>query len=147
MKYDSGEMYSVANRVGRLLEIRVASPFSMNDAMALFKQIYKTMPRAKGLALVIADLRGLRVVDPEVVDLVTGFMRMDNPYVERNAFLLSDSGAMLVIQSDRMVKQTGVQSRRTFRVRGDCETWMAEVLSLEENARMKAFLDEHGAGR
>src|SRR5437899_1833791 len=107
-------MFSVSNRVGRLLEIRVSSPFSMNDAMALFKQIYKTMAREKGQALVIADLRALRVVDPQVVDLVTGFMRMDNPYVERNAFLLSDQSAMLQIQSDRMVKQTGAASRKTF---------------------------------
>jgi hypothetical protein len=136
-------MFSVANRVGRLLELRVSSPFSITDAMAMFKQIYKTMPRSKGLALVMADLRGLRVVDPEVVDLVTGFMRMDNPYVERNAFLLSEHSAMLAIQGDRMVKQAGTPSRKTFRHREEAESWMDEVLSVEERAQLRLFLDEH----
>ena len=135
-------MYSVANRAGRLLEIRVGSPFTVPDAMALFKQIYKTMPREKGLALVIADLRNLRLVDPAVVDLVTGFMRLDNPYVERNAFLVSEGSALLQIQSDRMVKQLGAASRRAFRHREEAEAWMAEVLSPVERARMRLFLDE-----
>ncbi len=135
-------MYSVANRVGRLLEIRVGSPFNTQDAMALFKQIYRTMPRERGLALVIADLRNLKLVDPDVVDLVTGFMRLDNPYVERNAFVFSDASALTLIQSERMLKQTGTPTRRAFRRRTEAEAWMAEVLSIEERARMEAFLDE-----
>ncbi len=135
-------MYSVANRAGRLLEIRVASPFTAQDAMAMFKQIYRTMPREKGLALVIADLRALRLIDPDVVDLVTGFMRLDNPYVERNAFLVSDASALLLIQSERMVKQSGTTMRRSFRLRTEAETWMGELLSPVERARMKVFLDE-----
>src|SRR2546423_12243947 len=105
-------MFSADNHTGRLLEIRITSPFNAADAMALFKRIYKVMPREKGLALVFADLRGLRVVDPEVVDMVTGFMRLDNPYVERNAFLVNDGSALLQIQSERMVKQTGAPTRR-----------------------------------
>ena len=137
------EMFSVSNHVGRLLELRVSSPFSTADAMAMFKQIYKTMPRNKGLALVIADLRGLRVVDPEVVDLVTSFMRTDNPYVERNAFLLSEHSATLAIQGERMVKQAGTPTRKTFRHRDEAEHWMDEVLSAEESAQLRVFLDEH----
>ena len=135
-------MYSAENHTGRLLEIRVVSPFNAADAMALFKRIYKVMPRQKGLALVFADLRGLRVIDPEVVDMVTGFMRLDNPYVERNAFLLSEGSALLQIQGDRMIKQTGAASRRAFRHRDEAEAWMAEVLSPVERARMRLFLDE-----
>ena len=100
------------------------------------------MPRDKGLALVFADLRGLRVVDPEVVDMVTGFMGMDNPYVERNAFLVAESSALLQIQSERMIKQTGASSRRAFRHRNEAEAWMAEVLTPVERARMRLFLDE-----
>ncbi len=135
-------MFSAENHTGRLLEVRVASPFAVADAMALFKRIYKIMPRDKGLALVFADLRGLRVVDPEVIDLVTGYMRLDNPYVERNAFLLSEGSAMLHIQGERMIKQTGATSRRTFHDRAEAEAWMAEVLAPVERARMHRFLDE-----
>jgi hypothetical protein len=135
-------MFSVENHTGRLLEIRVVSPFTTADAMALFKRIYKVMPREKGLALVMADLRGLRVVDPEVVDLVTGFMRMDNPYVERNAFLVAEGSALLQIQSERLVKQIGAQQRRNFRVRAEAEAWMGEVLTPVEKTRMRLFLDE-----
>jgi hypothetical protein len=134
-------MFSVANQVGALLEIRVGSPFSMEDAMTLFKQIYRTMPRGK-MVRVIADLRGLRVVDPAIIDVVTTFMKQDNPFVERHAFLLPDSGALLGIQSDRMLKQIGAITRRTFRQREEAEVWMAEILSFEEKRRLNAFLDE-----
>jgi hypothetical protein len=134
-------MFSVANRAGSLLEIRVVAPFSMQDAMALFKQIYRTMPKGR-VARVIADLRGLRIVDPDVVDMVTNFMRMDNPGVERNAFLLPDTGALLAIQSERMLKTLGAESRRSFRHREEAEAWMREILTLEEKLRLTAFLDE-----
>jgi hypothetical protein len=135
------DVFSVANSAGSLLEIRVSSPFSMQDAMRLFKQIYKTMPRGR-VARVVADLRGLRIVDPDVVDLVTNFMKMDNPAVERNAFVLPDSGALLGIQSDRMLRTLGVESRRSFRHREEAEQWMAEVCTPEERHRMSLFLDE-----
>ncbi len=134
-------MFSVANRAGQLLEIRVTAPFSMEDAGALFKQIYKTMPRGR-VARVIVDLRGLRIVNPDVVDMVTVFMKQDNPFVERNAFLLPDTGALLAIQGDRMLKQLGVITRRAFRYRAEAEDWLREILSLEERIRLAAFLDE-----
>jgi len=135
-------MYTVANRIGRLLEIRVASPFSVTDAMQLFKQIYKTMPRDKGQALVMADLRLLRIVDPEIIDIVAGYMRMDNPYVERNALLLPPSGALVSIQTERLLKAQGAESRRAFHNRKDAESWLGEACSAMEKARMKSFLDE-----
>jgi hypothetical protein len=135
-------MFEVANRCGRLLEIRVASPFSLDDAGALFKQIYRVMKRDRGLALVMADLRGLRIVDPEIIDMVTVFMRQDNPYVERNAFLISTASALLQIQSDRMLKQTGSPTRRSFSRRGDAEAWLSEPMNAEERARLNRFLDE-----
>jgi hypothetical protein len=137
-------MHSVDHRVGQLLEIRAASPFTLDDASALFKQIYRVMPRDSGLARVIVDLRGLRVVDPAVVDLVTGFMQMDNPMVERNAFLLPESGSLVQMQSERMLKQVGSPSRRAFRHRQEAEDWMAEILTPAEHARLIAFLNEGG---
>jgi hypothetical protein len=135
-------MFSVTNHVGRLLEIRIASPFPRDDVTPLFKQIYRVMKRDRGLALVMADLRGLRVVDPDIVDLVTNFMRLDNPYVERNAFLLSAGSATLVIQGERMLKQIGVSSRRAFRLREEAEEWLAETMTPPERARLTQFLDE-----
>jgi hypothetical protein len=138
-------MFHVANPVGRLLEIRVASPLSLYDAMTLFKQIYRVMPRERGLACVIADLRNLHVVEPEVIDLVSGYMRMDNLYVERNAFLLpdTDASATVLSLSEELVNQINAPSRRLFRVRAEAEKWIGEVTSDIERARMKAFLDEH----
>ena len=135
------EMFSVSNSVGQLLEIRVVSPFSINDAGALFKQIYKAMPRGR-FARVICDLRHLRVVDPEIIDLVSGMMRLDNPYVERNAFLIPGTGALLSLQSERMLKQLGAANRRSFSDRQEAEDWMAEILTPEEQTRLATFLDE-----
>lgn len=134
-------MFTVSNHVGQLLEIRVSSPFSINDAAALFKQIYKTMPRGR-FARVICDLRSLRVVDPEIIDLVSGMMRQDNPFVERNALLMPNVGALITLQSERLMKQLGADNRRSFSDRAEAEQWMAELLAPEEQERLTAFLDE-----
>ncbi len=133
-------MFSVTNQVGELLEIRVASPLTMDDAMALFKQIYRTMPRGR-VARVIVDARGLRIVDPAVVDAVVMLMKQDNPSVERNAFLMHP-GALLAIQTDRMLKELGVTNRKAFHHRPDAESWLGEVCTAAERVRLHAFLDE-----
>jgi hypothetical protein len=133
-------MFSVVNTVGDLLEIRVASPLSMDDAMALFKKIYKTMPRGR-TSRVIVDARGLRIVDPAVVDAVVLMMKQDNPWVARNAFLVAE-GALMAIQVERMLKELGVSNRKAFKVRRDAEDWLAEVCTPEERARLRRFLDE-----
>ncbi len=138
--YDANEMFSVANQIGDLLEIRVTSPLSMEDAMALFKKIYKTMPRGR-VSRVMVDARGLRIVDPAVVDAVVMLMRQDNPAVQRNAFLVHD-GAVLFIQMERMLKELGVSNRKSFQVRAEAEKWLGEVCTVEERARLRHFLDE-----
>jgi transposase len=133
-------MYSVAKPVGALLEIRVSSPLTMDDTMACFKQIYKTMPRGV-MSRVIVDARGLRIVDPAVVDAIIVMMRQDNPWVERNAFLMPES-ALIGIQSERMLKELGTSNRRSFHERTAAEEWLGEVCSIEERARLARFLDE-----
>lgn len=133
-------MFSVTHKVGGLLEIRVASPLSMDDAMALFKQIYKAMPRGT-VSRVMVDARGLRIVDPAVIDAIVIMMKQDNPAVQRNAFLL-DSGALLGIQAERMLKELGASNRRSFQLRSEAESWLGEVCSQEERARLRRFLDD-----
>ncbi|HEX8954036.1 MAG TPA: hypothetical protein VF945_19410 [Polyangia bacterium] len=134
-------MFTVSNTVGELLEIRVSSPFSLDDAGALFKKIYKTVPPGRS-SRVFCDLRQLRVVDPEIIDFVSGMMRQDNPFVERNALLMPPVGALITLQGDRLLKQLGTDNRRTFSNRGEAEAWMAERLPADEQARLAAFLDE-----
>ena len=138
-------MFSVDNAVGDLLEIRVSSPLSMDDAMALFKKIYKTFqihfPGRK--SRVIVDARGLRIVDPAVIDAVVVMMRQDNPSVERNAFLFPD-GALLAIQAERMLKELGTSNRRGFTTRAEAEGWLAELCTPDERRRLRHFLDETG---
>src|SRR5262249_46628600 len=133
-------MFSVANTVGDLLEIRVASPLTMDDAMALFKKIYKAIPRGRH-SRVIVDARGLRIVDPAVVDAVVIMMKQDNPWVERNAFLVAE-GALMAIQVERMLKELGVTNRKAFKVRSEAEEWLAEVCTGGERHRLREFLDE-----
>ncbi len=132
-------MFSVANTMGDLLEVRVASPVSMDEAMAMFKTIYKTMPRGR-VSRVIVDARNLRIVDPTIIDAVVTMMRQDNPFVERNAFLLPP-GALLFIQIERMLKELNVTNRKSFQDRATAERWLSEVCTPDERQRLRAFLD------
>src|SRR2546423_12071751 len=98
-------MFHVPIPIGRLLEIRLTSALYLYDAMNVFKQIYRVMPRERGPACVIADLRRVQSIEPEVIDLVSGYMRMDNPYVERNAFLLSATSASVLMHGEALMRQ------------------------------------------
>jgi hypothetical protein len=90
----------------------------------------------------MVDLRQLGLVDPQLIDRVVAFMRVENPRVERSAFLMGESGALQAMQLERMLKQAGSPSRRLFKSVSDAEAWLGELLTPAERARLRVFLSE-----
>lgn len=137
-------MFSAEIRVGRLLEVRMASPLPLYEAQALVQAIRKLVKATRAPSLGVIDMRGVRILDPDVVDFIAELMRRDNPWLARNAFLLADAGALKTLQIERMLKDGGSIARKAFRARAEAEAWLGQALDDAERARLAAFLDEHG---
>ena len=138
--------FTVATHVGRLIEVRVVPPLTMEDAVRFMQEVVRLTSLQTGKIVACTDLRtGTRTIDPDSIDLMAGIMRSENPRLERNALIVSAASATFVLQMERMVKTAGTAQRRIFRTRKEAESWLGEVLSGAERGRLRTFLDE-GSG-
>jgi hypothetical protein len=135
--------YSVGNPVGRLIEVRVQPPLSMEEAMRFIQDVVRVTNAHAGKIVAVTDLRSAtRSTDPDAIDFIAGIIRSENPKLERNALVVAPQAAMFTLQMERMVKSAGTLQRRIFRRRDEAEAWLGEVLGAAERVRMKSFLAE-----
>lgn len=142
-------MYSVANKVGRLIEMAIAAPVTIDEASRAFIEARACVSAvtARGeRAIIVADLHDADVFAPDVADKFTLLMRAQNPYMDRSATLVSE-GATSGLQFLRMIREAGNPARRVFKRRYELEVWLAEVLSPAEREHLHLFLDERGVYR
>ncbi len=134
----------VGNQVGRLIEVRVVPPVTMDEATTFMMDIVRLISAHQGKIVACTDLRaGTRTIDPDSIDFIASIIRSENPRLERNALVVSSLAPTFTLQMERMVKATGAgAARRVFKTRGEAEAWLGEVLSDAEKARLRLFLDE-----
>src|SRR5438445_7307764 len=135
--------FTVANHVGRLIEVRVVPPLSLDEATRFMQEVVRLTSLHQGKIVACTDLRtGMRTVDPDTIDLLAGIMRSENPRLERNALIVSPMSATFALQMERMDKTAAAPQRRIFRTRGEAEAWRGEVSSGAQRGRLRAFLDD-----
>jgi hypothetical protein len=134
----------VGNHVGRLFEMRVMPPVTMEETTRFLQDIVRLTTAQPAKIVACTDLRGaVRTTDPDTIDFIAGILRSENPRLERNALILSAASPTFMLQMERMVKTAANDRRRIFKTRGEAESWLAEVLTGAERARLRTFLDEH----
>lgn len=133
-------MITVANKVGKLCEVRIQSPISALEIGEMSRQIAEVVRRC-GTIRGVTDLRGAAVFPAELADQIVVFLRQDDRHIERGAFILNDS-AVLALQLDRVLRDSVNDRRRFFRDKRLLTTWLGEVLTPPEAERLSAFLAE-----
>ena len=135
---------SVTNRVGRLIEVRVVPPVTMDEATAFMMDIVRLISAHGGKIVACTDLRAAtRTIDPDSIDFIASLIKSENPRLERNGLVVSSLAPTFTLQMERMVKVSGAGSqRRVFKTRVEAEAWLGEVLAEPEKARLRQFLDE-----
>lgn len=139
-------MFSAENRIGRLVEIRLGV-FQSNDeikefAAACKREMGKALRRQPGkLAVVVTDLRNMRLLSPELFATITELMRGNNVMCERSGQITRKS-AVGGMQADRAVRDAGHVERRNFNDVDQLVAYLKEVLTEKEAARAHAFLLE-----
>jgi len=134
-------MFAVDVKVGRLLEVRLVAPVTVIDIdvtkgrLALF---FRTFP---GKLVACGDFSRADVFPQDVAARVLETFKQDNPKLERSGILVSPS-ALFSIQLERLVAQANNPARRCFRDSFELKTYLAGLLTHEENGRLVQFLAE-----
>ena len=132
-------MLTIENHVGRLLELRFASPMSMADLDGFHGAILRSMGTRNLVAC--TDLLGAKVFDQAVSTRLVSLIRQENPRVDRNAILVGES-AVFSMQTERIIREAGSPKRKAFRSSVELAEWLAEVLTAAEQAQLNVFLRE-----
>jgi hypothetical protein len=138
------------NREGRLIEVRIDSSLSVEETQKFRTRLWLILSGMEGRGIVIGDLLHAELFSPEVSEKLLEMLKHDNPKLERGAFILRASTAF-TMQIERLVGEAAAAAtnagklppmRRTFRDRESARSWLDEVLTTKEGARLAAFLAE-----
>ncbi len=188
-------MISVSHAVGRLAEIRMATPIAAEDLVTMQREIAGIVDRSPTRIVVCADLSAATIFPSDLADQFAKFFRVGNARLERSAIVVGS--ATFLMQVERLLREGGsrtdtasarennggrapgsdplgarrpdksvgvdphaprlrgdkgsdpnlakrITERRAFRNAAEAASWLGEVLTLEERARLQLFLD---AGR
>ena len=134
-------MYTIDNRVGRLIEIRVESPVTEEELSQFHDKIAKLIKPIKGQVASCTDLAGATVFLQPVAARWIEIIKQENPIVERNAILVGE-GAVFSMQVERIIRQAGFKNRKAFLAPAMLTAWLGEILTVRERARLDQFLQE-----
>jgi hypothetical protein len=123
---------TLENRSGRLIDIRFFPPLSLDEVTALRTRLWSLLSRIEGRAVIWADLRQVEIFTAEVATRLIEMLRVDNPRVERSAYLVSGRAAF-TLQVERIVNEAKGPSktppRRSFSDQRTAGEWVKEVLT------------------
>jgi hypothetical protein len=137
-------MITVECHAGVLIELRFDGTPTLDD-VARFKLetaalVTELWAREGRRVILCTDLRATNFFAPEVASQIIDLMRSDNPRVDRNGVLGSES-ALLTLQVQRLLIEAGSPGRRRiFTHRDPLVSWLGEVLEEDERVRLLAFL-------
>lgn len=134
-------MYSVENKVGRLLEIYVERPFSAQEAEEMSYAIPNIVKTMNGRFVGCADFSRITIFPPDAVNALITAMQLVNAKLLRTAILISNS-AVFDLQVRRLITSGGNSKRRSFVSAAELLPYLSEVLNAEEQARLSVFLDK-----
>lgn len=129
---------------GRLLEIRVAKGYkSVEDVDAMIRIIGENIRKlpATDKVCIVADWRAVHVMAPETAARAREMLARNNPRVTKSAILTLPEEATTNLQVVRLVREAQNESRRAFTAPIQLASWLADVLSPAEGARLRRFLE------
>lgn len=124
--------FLLENKIGRLVEISLYNVLTVEDMTALRNRLWTTLSHVDGRAAIWVDARQIELFSSEVATTLIHMFRVDNPKVERRAYLFNGR-ASFALQVDRVISEAKgvgrVPPRRTFRDLSAAGDWLKEVLT------------------
>lgn len=135
-------MIRTADLASRLVGIYFEPPFSQADIAGFFQSLRGVFAARRSLVF-CSDLRQVSIFPPEISDRLVEMMRADNPFVERNAAIISSS-SIFGLQVERMLREAANPARRSFRDTSSALKWLGETLDADELDAARGFLARGG---
>jgi hypothetical protein len=136
---------TAAIQVGRLLEVRPGAGFrtvaEVDVAFDGADRAIARLPLAVRFVAVI-DWRICPLMASEASDRVLERAVMLNARTERSAGLVSSAAATAALQLVRIARESHLPDRRVFDSADRLVSWLDEVITADEGARLRAFLGE-----
>jgi hypothetical protein len=137
-------MHTVSCTVGRLVEVRLYSMRTLEEALAYLADLKAVFARVRGPLVSCGDMRQntTEVYSPEVAASLVSTVGLLNSRVERAALIVPCENATFHLQTERMVRESGHKDRRSFVDPAEAKAWLSSALTREERARLERFIDE-----
>jgi hypothetical protein len=141
---ETAPRYTAANRVGRLVEARVFSLTTREDADAYSRDLGIEIMRvaSRTRPVLCADHRPVGVYPQAAADRLVELFTQMNARLERVAIIVARSNAVLAMQLTRLVREASFTGRKVVHTAEEAHAHLAPVLEPDELGRMRAFLDE-----
>jgi len=139
------ENFSLATKVGRLVEARVfglRSRKDVEDYGHAFGTHLMRLPQGMR-AILCADHRPVNIYVQEVADRLMEMFKPLNAHLERVAIVSAPSNATFAMQLDRIVRAAGYAARKVVYAPDDAVQHLAPVLTPQELKRVRTFLEEY----
>ena len=139
-------MYSVENRTGRLIEVKLASPLNLTDVHQFVEKHVAIMQHIPGRYVGVVNLLEAYVFPPEVANALSHLLSDAASHVERTALLIGES-AVFGLQVERVIRDANNPNRRAFRNGRELIAWLGEVLTVAEKRELERFVSDSAVGR
>jgi hypothetical protein len=136
-------VWSVERRIGKLVEIRIWSPVSVEETVPWGSAHDEVIASVEGPYVCFVDLTHATVFPQDVVEAYVKTMR-NEPRLVRTATLLNTSPTF-GMQIQRMIREANNPNRRVFRDPQELVPWLGEVLEGDERGRLRELLRARGA--
>jgi hypothetical protein len=133
-------MHKVENFTGRLVEVKVAPPLTLEEVQSFVDELRATINRIPDRYVGMVDLRQADVFPVEVAQALIELLSRMADRVDRSAFLIGES-AVFALQIERVIRQSINPNRRAFRETAPLAQWLGEVLTDRERERLAEFLE------
>lgn len=134
-------MHTMRNVVGRLVEVRVASPLSLGEVDDFQQEHHAAMRDLPDRYIAAVDLRRADILPVEVAQRLIALLSGIAPLVERTGFLIGES-AIFALQIERILRNSAHPHRKAFRDPEQLKTFLGEMLTPLERSRLDEFLGE-----
>ena len=131
-------MYTIAHSTGKLVEICIWSPVSVEEATRWAHEHDLVLQEIKGPYACIVDVVEAAVFPPAVVDAFVATMKRE-PRLLRTGVLLNQSPT-LRMQVQRMLREANSSARRMFEDAEGVAHWLDDVLDARERKRLREVL-------
>lgn len=134
-------MHKIQNIAGRLVEVRVTPPLTLDEIKQFVAEHKATVSRIPDRYVGVVDLHQANVFPAEVADALIQLLSQMADRVERTAFLIGE-GAVFALQIERVLRSAASPHRKSFREPGPLKEWLGEVLNAGERLRLDSFLTD-----